>query len=175
MGIFNICLDRMKVVALLLFAAAAAAALGTYTTSADALAKESDILVAELCPRADDPDTCVKDLPGLWAAMAPYIFPEHYKHICEDMECPDKKAHIPGCEECSVRINDITDYLAHDDVIEMTVQGFANSDFCQRIAPDKVEECKEAVTKMVTAGLPILVAADRAWVETFCQEWGCAA
>merc|ERR1711872_897210 len=174
MGIFNICLDRMKVVALLLFAAsasaewtcddckAAAAALGTYTTSADALAQESDILVAELCPQADDPDTCVKELPGLWAAMAPYIFPEHYKHICEDMECPDKKAHIPG-------------YLAHDDVIEMTVQGFANSDFCQRIAPDKVEECKEAVTKVVTAGLPILVAADRAWVETFCQEWGCAA
>merc|ERR1711962_1691930 len=100
---FNICLDMMKVVALLLFAAsasaewtcddckAAAAALGTYTTSADALAQESDILVAELCPQADDPDTCVKELPGLWAAMAPYIFPEHYKHICEDMECPDKR------------------------------------------------------------------------------------
>merc|ERR1712180_386021 len=149
---FNNCLVKMKVVAILLLAAsvsaewtcddckAAAAALGTYTTSADALAQESDILVDELCPEADDPDTCVKELPGLWAAMAPYIFPEHYKHICE---------------ECSVRINDITDYLAHDDVIEMTVQGFANSDFCQRIAPDKVEECKEAVTKVVTA--------DRAW------------
>merc|ERR1712002_53117 len=153
---------------------AASELLATYTTTDDALDRQNEILVADLCPQAPDPEKCVQDLPGFWDSMAIYIFPGHYKHLCDDMECPEQKAFVPNCEECSARINAVTDYLGHDDVIAGWVKAFQDSEFCPNIAPDNLEECKKAVDWVITHGLPVLVASPREWVDGFCtDEFGC--
>ena len=62
------------------------AALGAFASSETAIASQADVLLAEVCPQADDPAFCAENLPGFWALLSPIIFPEHFTHICDDLE-----------------------------------------------------------------------------------------
>ena len=62
------------------------AALGSFASSETAIASQSDLLLAEVCPQAEDVDMCIEALPGFWAALSPIIFPLHFSHICDDLE-----------------------------------------------------------------------------------------
>merc|ERR1712112_450519 len=179
---------KMKLIALLFLAASTTAEwtcddcaeaskkLAADSTSAEATAAQTALLVAGLCDQAPDPEECVEGLPQFWPPLAKIIFPEHYKHICDDMPCKDilpPQALLPNCQECKVRVNGITDYLAHDDVIEQWVTALQESEYCEHLMPDAVEKCEQALESVLTLGLPILAKFDRSWVDYWCNEFGC--
>ena len=33
-----------------------------------------ELLLAEVCPQAEDPDMCVEQLPAFWSALAPIMW-----------------------------------------------------------------------------------------------------
>merc|ERR1711923_475309 len=67
------------------------AALAEFTTSDDAIAAQTEILLAELCPTAEDPDLCVEKLPKFWAELDRIIMPVHWSYLCDDIECKNKE------------------------------------------------------------------------------------
>ena len=72
------------------------AALGAFASSKTAIASQVDVLLAELCPQAEDPEFCAENLPGFWAQLSPIIFPGHFSYICDDLEecSPPEKVNI---------------------------------------------------------------------------------
>ena len=52
--------------------------LATYLTSEESLANQVDILLAEVCPGAEDPEGCVDGLPGFWADIAMLLWPGYW-------------------------------------------------------------------------------------------------
>jgi len=73
------------------------AALGAFASSESAIASQVDILLAELCPQAEDPVYCTENLPEFWGMLSPTIFHVHFSFICNDMEeckTPPQKVNI---------------------------------------------------------------------------------
>ena len=60
--------------------------LAIFSVNEEAIQAMVDVLIAELCPAAEDPTLCLEQLPGFWAEISRVIFPEHWKHICDDLE-----------------------------------------------------------------------------------------
>jgi len=151
------------------------AALGAFASSESAIASQVDILLAELCPQAEDPVYCTENLPEFWGMLSPTIFPVHFSFICDDMEeckTPPQKDFVPACPACSARVNSATDALAWEETITAWVTGLQNDGFCSSF--DAPDECKEGVAFVIPLALPILANAPRDWVDTFCGDvWGC--
>ena len=57
----------------------------TYLTSDVSLANQIDILLAEVCPTAEDPDECVDGLPEFWAKIAMIMWPGYWNADAEWM------------------------------------------------------------------------------------------
>merc|ERR1711872_785421 len=145
---------------------------------------QSTTLVSELCPQAENVDECVERLPVFWGVLSPIIFPEHYSHMCDDMECDDQsplpsaiQPRLPGCDECTGRVNAVTDYLGHDDVISDWVTALVESEFGPWLVAGHegwvtVEECQESLPKWLPLALKVLVKADRSWVGDWCSQFG---
>merc|ERR1712179_163801 len=158
-----------------------AALLGAFAITPSAIADQAALLVGELCPQADDPETCTEQLPGFWQALADIIFPVHFTYICYDKpECgPARKntdrVSVPGCNDCSDRVNMITDALAAEETITGWIDGLQGSGFCLELVPDNEDGCKEAVEQLLPLALPLLAAQPRDWVDGFCMDWGCMA
>ena len=65
------------------------ALVGSYASSETAIADQTAILLAELCPTAPDPALCAEQLPAFWSSISVIMMPIHYSHICDDRpECP---------------------------------------------------------------------------------------
>ena len=52
--------------------------IATYLTSEDSIARQVEVLLAEVCPGSDDPDMCVAGLPAFWAKIAMMLWPGYY-------------------------------------------------------------------------------------------------
>merc|ERR1711892_631507 len=149
--------------------------LAIFSVNVEAIQAMVDVLIAEMCPAAEVPTICFEQLPGFWAEISRVIFPEHWKHICDDLEeCePAAKAAVPNCPECAARVNAITNALSLDYVIEAYVELCQNSPICENFAPDNTEDCKQALADLLPVALPLLAAQPREWPNVFCQGWGC--
>ena len=65
------------------------ALVGAYASTEKAIADQTAILLAEVCPSASDPEICLEKLPDFWSAISVIMMPIHYSHICDDRpECP---------------------------------------------------------------------------------------
>merc|ERR1711970_833400 len=60
--------------------------MGMYLSSEESIGKQVDILLAELCPGATDPDACVAGLPDFWKKIAMMLWPGYYNPE-EDFMC----------------------------------------------------------------------------------------
>ena len=52
--------------------------LGMYLSSEESISKQVEILLAEVCPGAQDPDACVEKLPDFWSQIASMLWPTYY-------------------------------------------------------------------------------------------------
>ena len=93
-------------------------ALGDWLASEDNLMHETDVLLAEVCPRHPEPQYCQDNLPRFWKEVGPVIMREHYSHVCDDLECRrQQRTSVPSCEACTARINRTADFLAAEETI----------------------------------------------------------
>ena len=52
--------------------------LGTYLSSQDSIDRQVEVLVAEVCPQADDVDMCIERLPAFWNTIAMVLWPGYF-------------------------------------------------------------------------------------------------
>ena len=52
--------------------------IAAYLTSEDSIAKQVDILLAEVCPQTETPDECLAGLPDFWKRIAMVLWPGYY-------------------------------------------------------------------------------------------------
>merc|ERR1712080_117864 len=126
--------------------AAAAPSLGGYASSPAAIEFQSALLIAEFCPQSENPEECVDHLPVFWGALAVIIFPEHYRHMCDDIVAA-WVGYIVESEFCPWFVGEHEGWTT-------------------------VEKCEAALTKWLPMALPFLVKADRSWVIDWCTEFG---
>merc|ERR1711915_66119 len=156
--------------------ARASKALATFSVDPEAINAMVDVLIPEICPTSPDPDTCLMEMPRFWDAIAKVIFPEHWSHICEDLEECDTRVDsgIPNCPECAARVNAITNSLSMNFVIERYIKLVRESpSVCETLYPENFAECQNAVAELLPLALPILANQPRNWPNIFCEGWGC--
>merc|ERR1711872_509853 len=59
--------------------------LATYLTSEESISRQVDVLLAEVCPGAEDVDACVTGLPDFWSRVAMVLWPGYYNAEAEWM------------------------------------------------------------------------------------------
>merc|ERR1712098_213763 len=160
----------------------AAPSLGEYCTSPAAIQFQSTVLVKEFCAQSENMEKCRDHLPDMWRALAVIILPTHYKYICGDIECDLFSAltaglqlRRPNCEECTGRVNLLTDHLGHENTVTAWVFGLLGSDFCTSFSSGHEEwtedKCREVIYMFIPKALPFLSSIDRSWVHDWCREF----
>merc|ERR1719334_1457414 len=78
--------------------------LSTYLTSTESLANQVDILLAEVCPGADDPEECVDGLPGFWQGIAMILWPGYWdpeaEWMCNTEDICPSQIRDMTCQDC---------------------------------------------------------------------------
>merc|ERR1711997_1237911 len=91
--------------------------LGMYLSSEESIAKQVEILLAEICPQAEDPEACMEGLPDFWAKIAMMLWPGYYNPEEEFMCMQEGLCGAPGsrdamtCDECLAGIHASVDQL----------------------------------------------------------------
>ena len=62
--------------------------ISAYLTSEESLAKQVDILLAEVCPQTENPDGCLEGLPDFWNSIAMLLWPGYYTADADWMCAP---------------------------------------------------------------------------------------
>ena len=62
--------------------------IAAYLTSEDSVAKQVDILLAEVCPQTQNPEECLMGLPEFWKRIAMVLWPGYYSAEEEWMCAP---------------------------------------------------------------------------------------
>merc|ERR1712088_499986 len=137
MGLLNICNSPtiMKVV-LFLYAVLVATAsattevgcedckalvstLGMYLSSEESISKQVEILLAEVCPGAQDPDACVEKLPAFWSQIASMLWPGYYNPEEEFMCMQEGLCGAPGAREAMTCDEGIVEWLSGEEFCGM--------------------------------------------------------
>merc|ERR1712004_606610 len=106
---------------------------------------QTTILVAGLCPLANDPEACPEALPPFWKMIADLLWPSYYDPNCVN----GIKASI--------------DQLVAESTLDAIVDTLANGEFCANVG----EGCPEVVDFVIRQGLPLLASADVGGDATF--------
>merc|ERR1719318_1429638 len=112
---------------------AVVATIATYLTSGESIVNQIDILLAEVCPEAEDPEGCVAGLPGFWADIANIMWPGYWdpeaEWMCGTEEiCPSQDRGMT-CEECFSGIKSGIDQLLLPSTIAGIVEALSGDAF----------------------------------------------
>ena len=84
---------------------------------------------------------------------------------CDALAWEDTIAHWIGGDCCN---DDIEEDINDVDNLDLSEWCVDNSDQLE----GSVEECQQAMAVIVPVAFPVLVNADRGWVNQFCMTWG---
>merc|ERR1712210_415716 len=97
--------------------------LGMYLSSAESISGQVEILLANVCPQAEDPEACVEGLPAFWEKIAMMLWPGYYNPEEEFMCMQEGLCGAPGsrdamtCDECLDGIQATIDQLLSEEFI----------------------------------------------------------
>merc|ERR1711913_210859 len=97
--------------------------LGMYLSSEESIARQVDILLAEICPQAEDPEACMEGLPAFWEKVAMMLWPGYYNPEEEFMCMQEGLCGAPGsrdamtCDECLEGVKATIDQLLTEEFI----------------------------------------------------------
>ena len=77
-------------------------ALAKYLTSEESMARQVEILLADVCPSTENPDDCVARLPDFWMQVGAVLWPGYYDPTAEWMCATDD---ICGAPEFKKRLS----------------------------------------------------------------------
>merc|ERR1712083_1058483 len=132
--------------------------LGMYLSSEESIAKQVEILLAEICPQAEDPDFCVAGLPDFWMKIAMMLWPGYYNPEEEFMCMQEGLCGAPGsreamtCDECLDGVKATIDQLLSEEF----VSGLSGEEFCGM--DEDPEMCANVIAELIPAALPTLAA-----------------
>merc|ERR1711997_993878 len=110
--------------------------MGMYLSSEESIAKQVEILLAEICPQAEGPDFCVEGLPDFWEKVAMMLWPGYYNPDEEFMCMHEGLCGAPGsrdamtCDECLDGIKASIDQLLSEEFISGIVDALSGNGFC---------------------------------------------
>merc|ERR1712212_1474093 len=110
--------------------------LGIGLVSDESIADQQAILVGGLCPTSENPAECEAGLPDLWKAIALALWPGYYDPAAEWMcgpTCAAPEDVDMTCDGCVAGIQASIDQLLSAEAMDLVVDGFVNSDFCDQV------------------------------------------
>jgi len=136
--------------------------LATYLTTEESMGKQVEILLAKICPGAEDSDGCVTGLPEFWKKIAMMLWPGYYNPEEPFMCAKDDICGAPGaklamtCDECVGGINASVDQLLSEEFIAGIVEWLSGVEFCG--VDEDPEMCANIIHQLIPAALPALAA-----------------
>merc|ERR1719328_997270 len=130
--------------------------LATYLTSEESISRQVDVLLAEVCPGAEDVDACVAGLPDFWSRVAMVLWPGYYNADAEWMCAPLCKVREITCEECFEGLQKGVEQLLQEETIAAIVEALSGDAFCAQ--SEDSERCAGAIEVLIPLALPALTA-----------------
>jgi len=137
-----------------------------FLVSRPGLDLQTTILVAGLCPLANDPEACPEALPPFWKMIADLLWPSYYDPNAEWMcgpTCAAPEDVSMTCDQCVNGIKASIDQLVTESTLDAIVDTLVNGEFCANVG----EGCPEVVDFVIRQGLPLLASADVGGDATF--------
>merc|ERR1712244_104472 len=137
--------------------------LGTYLSSEESIAKQVEILLAEVCPQAEDPEACMEGLPAFWESIAMMLWPGYYNPEEEFMCMQEGLCGAPGsrdamtCDECLAGIHASVDQLLTEEFVTGVVAWLSGEEFCGTM--EDPEMCANIIAELIPAALPAIAGA----------------
>merc|ERR1712055_1161851 len=144
----------------LLALTAVVGALATYLSSEESIDNQVAILLAEVCPQAENPDECLEQLPAFWAKVAGVLWPGYYQADAEWM-CAQEGLCGAGvreinCEECFQGIQASVDQMLSEPFINGIVEALSGDGFCGM--EEDPELCATVIAQLIPLALNALAA-----------------
>merc|ERR1712001_540772 len=137
--------------------------LGMYLSSEESIAKQVEILLAEICPQAEDPEACMEGLPDFWMKIALMLWPGYYNPEEEFMCMQEGLCGAPGsrdamtCDECLAGIHASVDQLLTEEFVTGVVTWLSGEEFCGTM--EDPEMCANIIAELIPAALPAIAGA----------------
>merc|ERR1712083_982812 len=137
--------------------------MATWFTNPVSIEKQVMILLAEICPQAEDPDGCMEGLPDFWTKVAMMLWPGYYNPEEEFMCMQEGLCGAPGsrdamtCDECLDVIKATIDQLLTEEFITGVVAWLSGEEFCGMM--EDPEMCANVIAELIPAALPTLAMA----------------
>merc|ERR1711997_876510 len=137
--------------------------LGMYLSSEESIGKQVEILLAGVCPGADDPEACMEGLPDFWMKVAMMLWPGYYNPEEEFMCMQEGLCGAPGsreamtCDECLDGIKATIDQLLTEEFITGVVAWLSGEEFCGMM--EDPEMCANVIAELIPVALPTLAMA----------------
>lgn len=133
--------------------------LSAYLTSEESVGNQVDILLAQVCPRAENPEECVEELPAFWGQIVSVLWPGYFDADAEWMCATEDLCGAPGtrgmtCDECLGGIRAAIDQLLSDEFVSGIVEALSGDGFCGM--GDDPERCAKAIAELIPLALPAL-------------------
>eukprot|EP00091_Calanus_sinicus_P009500 TRINITY_DN221_c0_g1_i12.p1 TRINITY_DN221_c0_g1~~TRINITY_DN221_c0_g1_i12.p1 ORF type:complete len:187 (-),score=60.22 TRINITY_DN221_c0_g1_i12:91-651(-) len=133
--------------------------IAAYLTSEESIAKQVDILLAEVCPVSPAPEECVDGLPAFWNRVAMVLWPGYYSAeedwMCAPL-CMAKAVRDITCEECFQGLQAGVDQLLLEETIQAIVGALSGDAFCGM--EEDAERCAQVIETLIPQALPALTA-----------------
>jgi len=136
--------------------------LATYLTSEDSIARQVEVLLADVCPGADNPDMCVARLPDFWTKIAMILWPGYFNPEEPWMCATEEICGAPGaelamtCDVCTKRIAGAIEQLLSEEFVTEIVERLSGEEFCGM--DEDPEMCANVIAELIPAALPALAA-----------------
>merc|ERR1712121_425247 len=138
--------------------------LATYLTTEESISRQVDVLLAEVCPGAEDVDACVTNLPDFWMRVAMVLWPGYYNPLEEWMCATDDICGAPGaksklamtCEECTNGIAASIEQLLSEEFVMGIVDALSGDGFCGM--EEDPELCANVIAQLIPLALNALAA-----------------
>merc|ERR1711862_953626 len=138
--------------------------LATYLTTEESISRQTDILLAEVCPGAEDADSCVANLPDFWSRVAMVLWPGYYDPMGEWMCATEDICGAPGlkaklamtCDECLGGIQASVEQMLSEEFMMGIVEALSGEGFCGM--EEDPELCAQVIAQLIPAALPALAA-----------------
>eukprot|EP00091_Calanus_sinicus_P009504 TRINITY_DN221_c0_g2_i2.p1 TRINITY_DN221_c0_g2~~TRINITY_DN221_c0_g2_i2.p1 ORF type:complete len:187 (+),score=65.49 TRINITY_DN221_c0_g2_i2:57-617(+) len=133
--------------------------IAAYLTSEESIAKQVDILLAEVCPQVENPDACLAGLPDFWNSIAMIMWPGYYAAeadwMCAPL-CMAKAVREITCDECFEGLQLGADQLLSEEAITAIIENLSGDALCG-VAEDP-ETCAAVIADLIPLALPALTA-----------------
>merc|ERR1712198_14924 len=130
----------------------------TYLMSGESVAEQTELLVALLCPQAEDAAGCEAGFWAWWAKIAAAMYPEFLEanSICGQLGACGIKTLLgePTCDECTASLGAVADIIGSEGKIAEIVEFLKGDAFC--VGSPDADTCAIAIEGTMPYAMPVL-------------------